>query len=84
MISHQKLPIVVDLEMSGLIPSENGIWQIGAVDLNNPEKIFFDESRIDDDDVVDEGALKVIGKTEEQLSDIISFAFLLVILTFDI
>ncbi|MEK6820021.1 MAG: 3'-5' exonuclease [Nanoarchaeota archaeon] len=66
-MSNQKLPIVVDLEMSGLIPTDNGIWQIGAVDLNNPEKIFFDESRIDDDEIVDEGALKVIGKTEEQL-----------------
>ena len=65
----QKLPIVVDLEMSGLNPNENGIWQIGAVDLNNPEKIFFDESRIDDDEVVDEGALQIIGKTEEQLRD---------------
>ena len=65
----QKLPIVLDLEMSGLNPNENGIWQVGAIDLNNPEKIFFEESRIDDDESIDPEALKVIGKTEEQLRD---------------
>lgn len=67
MMPKEKLPIVVDLEMSGLNPNENGIWQIGAVDLNNPEKIFFEESSIDDDEKVDEESLKIIGKTEEQL-----------------
>jgi DNA polymerase III epsilon subunit-like protein len=62
------LPIVLDLEMSGLFPTKNGIWQIGAVDLNSGEE-YFDESRIDDDDAVEEEALKVIGKTEEYLRD---------------
>ena len=60
------LPIVLDLEMSGLDLEKCGIWQIGAVDLNTMEE-FFQESKIDDEDVVDEGALKVIGKTEEEL-----------------
>ena len=59
-------PIVTDLEMSGLDPVKNGIWQIGAVDLNTMEE-FLEESRIDDEDSVEEEALKVIGKTEEEL-----------------
>lgn len=61
-------PISVDLEMSGLDPVKNGIWQIGAVDLNTMEE-FLEESRIDDEDSVEEDALKVIGKTEEELRD---------------
>jgi len=60
-------PVVMDLEMSGLDPHKNGIWQIGAIDMNNKEKEFFDESRIDDDETVMEESLKVTGKTEEEL-----------------
>jgi len=60
--------IVVDLETSGVTPEKNGIWQIGAVDLETGEE-FFEESRIDDEDGITEEALKVIGKTEEELRD---------------
>ena len=67
-MSEQLLPIVVDLETSGGSLSEHGIWQIGAVDLNTMEE-FLDESRIDEEDKISEGALKVIGKTEEELRD---------------
>ena len=66
-MSEKILPIVMDLETSGLHPNNNGIWQIGAVDLSNPEKVFSDESSIDDEDLVEEEALKVIGKTEDEL-----------------
>ena len=61
-------PIAVDLETSGLDKVKCGIWQIGAVDLNNKEE-FLEESRIDDSDFIEEDALKVIGKTEEELRD---------------
>lgn len=61
-------PIVLDLEMSGLDLEKCGIWQIGAVDLNTMEE-FLEESKIDDEDEVERGALKVIGKTEEELRD---------------
>lgn len=61
-------PIVMDLETSGLNSEKCSIWQIGAIDLNTMEE-FFDESRIDDEDIAEEGALKVIGKTEEELRD---------------
>ena len=29
--------IVLDIETSGLCPEKNGVWQIGAIDLTNPE-----------------------------------------------
>lgn len=59
-------PIVMDLETSGLDIKTSGIWQIGAIDLNTMEE-FLQEGRIDDEDIIDEAALVVIGKTEEQL-----------------
>ena len=52
--------IVVDLEMSGLDSVKCGVWQIGAIDLETNE-IFYDEGKIDSEDSVEEGALKVIG-----------------------
>lgn len=61
-------PIVMDLEMSGLDIEKSGIWQIGAIDLNTMEE-FLEEGRIDDEDVINESSLIVIGKTEEQLRD---------------
>lgn len=60
--------IAVDIETSGGNPIEHGIWQIGAVDLNTMEE-FSDESRIDDKDKVNEEALIIIGKKEEELRD---------------
>ena len=62
--------IVIDIETSGSFnPQKNGIWQIGALELENPENIFLQEARIDDEDNVEEGALKVTGKTESELRD---------------
>ena len=61
--------IVVDIETSGLYPEKHGIWQIGALDFYNPQYIFLQESRIDEEDKVTEEALKVIEKTEAELRD---------------
>lgn len=62
--------IVVDIETSGNFdPIKNGIWQIGAVEFENPENIFLQESRIDDSDNIEKEALIVTGKTEEELRD---------------
>jgi len=70
---NELLPIVLDIETSGMDKVRCGIWQIGAVDLNNPEEYFLEESRIDDEDeIVDSGdkpVLEVIGKTETELRD---------------
>ncbi|MBD3253288.1 hypothetical protein GF386_06140 [Candidatus Pacearchaeota archaeon] len=61
--------IVVDIETSGLDFNKSGVWQIGAVDLDNPDNIFLEEARIDDEDEVNEKSLEVTGKTEGQLRD---------------
>lgn len=65
--------IVVDIETSGVHFVKSGIWQIGAVDFENPERVFLQEARIDDDDIIyEKGKVKlfdIIGKTEEQLRD---------------
>lgn len=62
--------IVVDIETSGnLYPHEIGIWQIGAIEIENPENTFLQEGRIDDEDKVEPEALTVTGKTEEDLRD---------------
>mgnify|MGYP001616234061 FL=1 len=60
--------IILDIETSGIDTGRCGIWQIGAIDLQT-KKEFLEESRIDDDDLVEESALKVIGKTEKELRD---------------
>jgi len=67
-MNEQSLPIVLDIETSGVHPAENGIWQIGAVDLNTMEE-FLEEARIDDDDLVIDGSLRIFEKTEEELRD---------------
>jgi DNA polymerase III epsilon subunit-like protein len=61
--------IVVDLETSGLDTQKCGVWQIGAVDLENPEDTFLEEARVDDEDIIEKDALKIIGKTEADLRD---------------
>jgi DNA polymerase III epsilon subunit-like protein len=61
--------IVMDIESSGLDSGKAGIWQIGAIELENPKHTFLEEARIDDEDEVTDEALKVIGKTEEELRD---------------
>ncbi|MBI4116709.1 3'-5' exonuclease [Candidatus Pacearchaeota archaeon] len=62
------MPIVLDIETSGLDRVKCGIWQIGAIDLNTMEE-FLEESRIDDDDFIEKDALVIIGKTEDELRD---------------
>ena len=61
--------IVLDIETTGLDSLKNGIVSIGAVSFNNPNEIFYEECRIDSDDVIDEEALKINGFTKEQITD---------------
>jgi len=61
--------ICVDIETSGADNYiKNGIWQIGAIDLETKEE-FLEEARIDDTDTLTEMALLVCEKTEEELRD---------------
>lgn len=62
--------IVVDIETSGTDFLRNGIWQIGAIDTDDPEKTFLDECRIDDDDTLTQEALDLCGITEEYIRSI--------------
>lgn len=62
--------IIVDIETSGIDFVKNGIWQIGAIEFDNPENTFLQEARIDDEDEIMEDALKVTGKTENELRNI--------------
>lgn len=59
--------IVIDLETSGTDFVNCGIWQIGAVDFENPKRIFFEECRIDSKDKVEKKAMEVTGKTEKEI-----------------
>jgi DNA polymerase III epsilon subunit-like protein len=61
--------IVLDIETTGLNPEENGIWQIGAFEIKNPNNYFLEEGRIDKGDKIGEGALLVTGKSKEDLLD---------------
>lgn len=61
--------IVLDIETSGVDFLQCGIWQIGAVDFENPENQFLDECRIDDEDIVTESSMVVTGKTEVEMKD---------------
>jgi DNA polymerase III epsilon subunit-like protein len=62
--------IMLDIETTGLIAGLNGICEIGAIDLNNTNNYFINDCRIDSEDVIDEGALKVNGRTFDQLYDV--------------
>jgi len=62
--------IVLDIESSGIDTGRCGIWQIGALELENPRNSFFQEGKIDEEDIIEESALRVIGKTEENLRDL--------------
>ena len=61
--------IVLDIETSGLSSVDSGICEIGAIDLFNPDNVFFQECKIDDEDLIQDGALAVNGKTAEGIRD---------------
>jgi DNA polymerase-3 subunit epsilon len=61
--------IVIDLETSGTDLVNCGIWQIGAVDFEDPKRIFLEEGHIDDKDKVSKEAMNIIGKTEKEIRE---------------
>jgi DNA polymerase III epsilon subunit-like protein len=61
--------IVLDLEFSGSDYQKYGIWQIGAIDLLDPNRKFIGECRIDDDEGVNPESLVVCNITEEYIRD---------------
>lgn len=58
--------IILDIETSGTYFEKNGIWQIGAIDLNTMNE-FLSEGKIDPEDEIQQKALEITGKTEGYL-----------------
>ncbi len=44
--------IVLDIETTGLDFKKCGIWQIGAIEFENPKNYFLEEARIDNEDEI--------------------------------
>ena len=61
--------ISLDIETSGLDSGRCGIWQIGAVEVENPKNVFIEEARIDNEDEISEESLQITGKTKEEIRD---------------
>ncbi len=61
--------IAVDIEASGIGPETHSIVSIGAVDLDDSSRQFYEECRVWDGAHINEEALQVIGMTEAQLKD---------------
>jgi len=61
--------IVLDIETSGLDHDKCGVISIGALCFDEPEKTFYQECKIDDDEEVQEGAMKINGLSEEEMRD---------------
>ena len=69
--------IVVDIETSGCDFEKCGIFQIGAVDSDNPTNTFLEDARIDQEDcvvnntnLVDPRTVQeVTGKSEKDMRD---------------
>jgi hypothetical protein len=60
--------IILDIETSGLT-NDCGICEIGAINTNNISKTFLQDCRIDDDDLITEGAMRVNGRDLDVLKD---------------
>lgn len=61
--------LVVDVESSGTEAHKHSILSVGALDLSNPSKRFYEECRVWDGAHIMDGALAVNGFTREQATD---------------
>jgi DNA polymerase III epsilon subunit-like protein len=61
--------ICVDIEASGLDPKQSSMVSIGAIDLANPTRQFYEECKVWDGAHVSDEALAVNGFTREEVSD---------------
>lgn len=61
--------ICVDIEASGLDPKQSSIVSIGAIDLLNPTRQFYEECRVWDGAHISDEALAVNGFTKEEITD---------------
>lgn len=61
--------IVIDVETTGIDPETSSILSIGAVELEHPEKQFYEECRVWEGAHIAKEALAVNGFTEEECID---------------
>lgn len=61
--------ISVDVEASGIGPDTHSIVSVGAVDLTDPSKQFYEECRVWEGAHINDEALLVNGFTKEQITD---------------
>jgi DNA polymerase III epsilon subunit-like protein len=61
--------IAVDVEASGIGPETHSVVSVGAVDLDNPSRQFYEECRVWDGAHINDEALAVCGFTREQITD---------------
>jgi len=61
--------IILDIETSGLDFMKNGICSIGALCFDNVNEKFYEECKIDDEDDISKGAMKINRFTEEDFRD---------------
>ncbi len=60
--------IILDIETTGLT-NDCGICEIGAININDISKPFLQDCRIDEDDLITLGAMRVNGRNLEILKD---------------
>lgn len=61
--------IVIDIETTGLDSEKHAVISLGAVELENPDHIFYSECRIFEGAEIDEDALVVNGFSEKDITD---------------
>ncbi|HED38126.1 MAG TPA: 3'-5' exonuclease [Ignavibacteria bacterium] len=61
--------VVIDVETSGLDPHKYSILSIGAVDFDNPKRLFYEECKVWDGALISKDALRVNGFTEAETVD---------------
>ncbi|MFM2374702.1 MAG: hypothetical protein RLZZ234_697 [Candidatus Parcubacteria bacterium] len=61
--------ICVDIEASGLDPKRDSIVSIGAIDLENPTRQFYEECRVWEGAHISDEALGVNGFSREEVQD---------------
>ena len=61
--------IIVDVETTGLDPKYYSIVSIGAVDFEDPGRVFYEECRAWDGSKILDESLEVNGFTEEEIRD---------------
>lgn len=61
--------IAVDVEASGIGPDTHSIVSVGAVDMDNPSRQFYEECRVWEGAHINDEALVVNGFSKEQITD---------------